>query len=100
MTDGNYPDKILAKRIPPPGYTPKPVVAVVQAPDFGVRPMCAYPMIAHNIAGGSGEEPVNYVCQAGPRGARPGYGPVKMGARISAVPAPAKAATTKASKPA
>ncbi|HTK34426.1 MAG TPA: tannase/feruloyl esterase family alpha/beta hydrolase [Caulobacteraceae bacterium] len=81
---GVAPDVILAKRLPPPGYTPRPVTAVVQAPEFGERPMCAYPMIAHHIAGANAEEPVNYVCQAGPRGARPGYGPARMGAKISA----------------
>lgn len=79
---GRAPDLIGANRIPPPGFTPRPVVNVVQAPEYGRRPICAYPAIARS-KGGSGEEPVDFVCQAGPRGSRPDHGPARLGAMIA-----------------
>lgn len=80
---GVAPDLILAKRLPPPGFTPPPVVNVVQAPAFGERPICVYPTISRRTGGGSGEEPVNYTCQPAPRGARVAHGTSPMGAMIA-----------------
>jgi feruloyl esterase len=77
------PDLINAHRVPPPGYTPPPALQVVQAPQYGDRPICAYPAIAARTGGGSGEEPVNYTCQAGKRGARPDHAVKPAGARIA-----------------
>ncbi len=80
---GVAPDLILAKRIPPPGFTPAPNAQVVQAPAYGERPICAYPAISRWRGVGSGEEPVNYTCQSGPRGARPAHAVTPAGARIA-----------------
>jgi feruloyl esterase len=79
------PEMVLAKHIPPPGVTPKPIPAdaVVAAPEFGQRPMCVYPNITRYLGGGSGEEPNNFICQAGPRGARPDHSPGPLGAMIA-----------------
>jgi feruloyl esterase len=81
---GRAPDVVLANHIPPPGVKPKPLPpgAVVFAPEYGVRTMCAYPAIAH-LQGGNGEEPVDWVCQPGPRGARPDHSPGRLGAMIA-----------------
>ncbi|HTI67052.1 MAG TPA: tannase/feruloyl esterase family alpha/beta hydrolase [Caulobacteraceae bacterium] len=80
---GVAPDLVMAKRIPPAGFVPPPVTALVQAPAFGERPMCAYPAVAHYKGTASGEEPLNWVCQAGDRGARPDHGPGRLGAMIA-----------------
>lgn len=82
---GQAPDVLLAKHVPPPGVTPKspPPEAVVFAPEFGERPMCAYPSLSRHNGAGSGEEPVNFVCQAGPRGARADHSPGALGAMIA-----------------
>jgi feruloyl esterase len=80
---GDAPDVVLAKRVPPPGFVPKPIVSVVQAPEYGIRVMCAYPEIGRYRGSGSGEEPVDYQCRPGPRGARPGNGPARLGAMIA-----------------
>jgi len=78
------PDVVLGDHIPPPGVTPKPPPpgAVVFAPEYGIRPMCAYPEIAR-VQGGNGEQPQDWICLPGPRGARPGHGPDKLGAQIA-----------------
>jgi feruloyl esterase len=77
------PDVVLAEHIPPPGVTPKPPPpgAVVFAPEFGVRSMCAYPDIAVYQGGGGrgggpasgtgvGEQPLDWACGRGQPGAR------------------------------
>jgi len=81
---GRAPEVVLGNHIPAPGVTPRPVPAgaVVFAPEYGVRPMCAYPEIAR-LQGGNGEQPVDWVCEAGPRGARPDHSPGKLGAVIA-----------------
>ena len=78
------PDVVLAQHLPPPGQAPAtpPPGAVVFAPQFGTRTMCAYPNVAR-LQGGNGEQPVDWVCSAGPRGARPDHSPAKLGAPIS-----------------
>jgi feruloyl esterase len=65
------PDVVLARHIPPPGVTPKPPRGLVFEPEFGVRPMCAYPDIAR-LQNGRGETPVDWLCLPGPRGAQTG----------------------------
>jgi feruloyl esterase len=80
---GQEPDVVLGDHIPPPGVTPAPPPpgAVVFAPEYGVRPTCAYPDIAVYQGGGgrgggpaagrgAGEQPLDWLCEAGPRGAR------------------------------
>ena len=66
------PDVVLAKHIPLPGVTPTPPPpgALVFEPEYGVRPMCAYPKVAR-LQGGKGEVPIDWLCLSGPRGARP-----------------------------
>jgi feruloyl esterase len=78
------PDVVLADHIPPPGVTPKPPPpgAVVFAPEFGIRTMCAYPEMAR-LLGGNGEQPVDWLCEPGPRGARPDHSPGRLGTPIA-----------------
>ena len=48
------------------------VVLAQHLPTSGTRPMCAYPNVAR-LQGGNGEQPVDWVCSAAPRGARAGH---------------------------
>ena len=48
------------------------VVLAQHLPQAGTRPMCVYPNIAR-WQGGNGEQPVDWVCSPGPRGARPAH---------------------------
>jgi feruloyl esterase len=83
---GVAPDLVLANHLPPPGTVLKPPPVVggggVFAPEFGIRPMCAYPAIAR-LQSGSGEQPLDWICEAGPRGARPDHSPGRLGASIA-----------------
>lgn len=78
------PDLVLGNRIPPPGQTPAPPPpgAVVFAPQFGVRPICAYPQVA-KLQGGNGEQPADWVCRPAPRGSRSDHAPPRLGAAIA-----------------
>ena len=78
------PDVVLAQHLPPPGQAPAapPPGAVVFAPQYGTRTMCAYPNVAQ-LQGGNGEQPVDWVCSAGPRGSRAEHAPAKLGAPTS-----------------
>jgi feruloyl esterase len=77
------PDVVLANHVPAPGVVPAPPPpgAVVFAPEYGVRTMCAYPDIAVYQGGGGrgggpatgrgvGEQPLDWACARGPQGAR------------------------------
>jgi feruloyl esterase len=81
---GRAPEVVLAHHLPPPGQRPAPPPpgAVVFAPQFGVRTMCAYPNVARQ-QGGNGEQPVDWTCRPGPRGARAGHGPARLGAAVA-----------------
>ena len=78
------PDVVLAQHLPPPGQAPAapPPGAVVFAPQYGTRTMCVYPNVAQ-LQGGNGEQPVDWVCSAGPRGSRAEHAPAKLGAPTS-----------------
>ncbi len=82
---GRAPEVVLGQHIPAPGVTPKPPPpgALVFAPEYGVRTMCVYPNVARFQGGSNGEQPVDWVCQPGPRGARPDHGPARLGAVIA-----------------